>query len=308
MVEQRNLVDEIKKLKEERGALILAHNYQRPEVQDIADFVGDSLELSMKAVKAEADVIVFCGVDFMAEQAAVMNPDKLILHPEPSSICPMAQMLTPEVVREYRERYPDAPLVLYVNSTADVKAMADYIVTSANAARLISRLDAKLVLFGPDRNLAEYVSEVCGKKVLPVPEHGHCPVHVVFTEEHIREAREEHPGAKIIAHPECVGVVRRRADFVGSTSQMVRAVSSLGSKEVVVGTEVGIIHRLRKEYPDRVFYPLSEDAVCVNMKKITLESILRSLRDGVHEVKVPEEIAAKVREAVERTFKVLGSS
>jgi len=306
MVEQRNLDAEIVKLKEEKGAFILAHNYQRPEVQDIADFVGDSLELSLKAVKAEADVIVFCGVDFMAEQAAVMNPDKLILHPEPSAVCPMAKMLTPEVVREYRERYPDAPLVLYVNSTAEVKAMADYVVTSANAAKLISKLDADLVLLGPDRNLAEHVSEVSGKKVIPIPEHGHCPVHVVFRGEHIRMARERYPEAKIIAHPECVGEVRRGADFVGSTSQMIRAVPSLGSSTVVVGTEVGIIHRLRKEYPDRAFYPLCEDAVCVDMKKITLESVLRSLRDEVHEVKVQEETAVGVREAVERTFKVLG--
>lgn len=296
----------IKRLKSEVGAIILAHNYQRPEVQDVADFVGDSLELSLKAAESDAEYIVFCGVDFMAEQAAILNPKSVVLHPVASSICPMAHMLSLETAKEYRERYPGAPFVVYVNSIAEVKAVADYIVTSANAAKLVGLLKEDTVLFGPDRHLASYVAEKTGKKIIPVPAFGHCPVHVLFDPEHVQRAREAFPGSRVLAHPECVDEVRRLSDFVGSTSQMLRAPSSMADRSFVIGTEVGVVHRMRSLYPDRNFVPLSESAVCPNMKKITLDSVETSLRARVYRVNVPEHVAAKVRENLKRTFDLLG--
>ena len=288
----------------ERGAVLLAHNYQRPEVQDAADFVGDSLELSLKAAEVDARVIVFAGVDFMAEQAALLNPGRVVLHPEPSARCPMASMLTPDVVRWYRGRYPKAPFVVYVNSLAEVKALADYVVTSANAAKLVAQLDSDVVLFGPDRHLAEYVAEVTGKEVIPVPESGHCPVHVVITREELEAARREHPRARVLAHPECVREVRRAADFVGSTRQMVRSAIELGGGEFIVATEVGLIHRLRRVGVEA--YPASGYAVCVEMKKVTLRSIAESLASGRGVVRVDERVAARAREAISRSLEALG--
>jgi len=299
-------VQEVRKLLEERGAVLLAHNYQRPEVQDAAHFVGDSLELSLKAAEVDAKIVVFAGVDFMAEQAAFLNPEKVVLHPEPLSRCPMAAMLTPEVVREYKEKYPGAPLVVYVNSLAEVKAMADYVVTSANAVALVSQLDADTILFGPDRHLAEYVAERTGKSVVPLPELGHCPVHLAITPSDVERAKREHPAARVLAHPECVRAVRAMADFIGSTSQMVRAARELGAREYVVATEVGLLHRLAKLGVEA--YPASPYAVCPDMKKITLESVARAVLEGREVVRVDPKIAEKARRAVERAFELLGVS
>lgn len=298
-------VQSIKRLKNEMGAVILAHNYQRPEVQDVADFVGDSLELSIKAAEVNSEYIVFCGVDFMAEQAAILNPRSVVLHPVTSSICPMAHMLSIETVKEYREKYPNAPFVVYVNSTAEVKAMADYIVTSANAAKLVSLLKDGTVLFGPDRHLASYVAEKTRKNIIPVPSFGHCPVHVLFDPEHIKSAREAFPDSKILAHPECVEEVRKASDFVGSTSQMLRAPSNMSDRSFIIGTEVGVVHRMKVLYPERNFIPLSENAVCPNMKKITLESIEKSLQARIYRVNVPLNVASKVRENLKRSFDLL---
>jgi quinolinate synthase len=295
---------EVRKLLEERGAVLLAHNYQRPEVQDAAHFVGDSLELSLKAVEVDAKLVVFAGVDFMAEQAAFLNPGKVVLHPEPLSRCPMAAMLTPEVVRKYREEQPRAPLVVYVNSLAEVKALADYVVTSANAAALVAKLDADTVLFGPDRHLAEYVAEKTGKTVIPVPGFGHCPVHLAIAREDLERAKREHPAAKVLAHPECSREVRALADFVGSTSQMVKAARELGAREYVVATEVGLLYRLSKLGVEA--HPASPYAVCPDMKKITLESVARSVLEGREVVRVDPRVAERARRAVERTFELLG--
>jgi quinolinate synthase len=295
---------EVRKLLEERGAVLLAHNYQRPEVQDAAHFVGDSLELSLKAVEVDAKLVVFAGVDFMAEQAAFLNPGKVVLHPEPLSRCPMAAMLTPEVVRKYREEHPRAPLVVYVNSLAEVKALADYVVTSANAAALVAKLDADTVLFGPDRHLAEYVAEKTGKTVIPVPGFGHCPVHLAIAREDLERAKREHPAAKVLAHPECPREVRALADFVGSTSQMVKAARELGAREYVVATEVGLLYRLSKLGVEA--HPASPYAVCPDMKKITLESVARSVLEGREVVRVDPRVAERARRAVERTFELLG--
>jgi len=295
---------EVRKLLEERGAVLLAHNYQRPEVQDAAHFVGDSLELSLKAVEVDAKLVVFAGVDFMAEQAAFLNPGKVVLHPEPLSRCPMAAMLTPEVVRKYREEQPRAPLVVYVNSLAEVKALADYVVTSANAAALVAKLDADTVLFGPDRHLAEYVAEKTGKTVIPVPGFGHCPVHLAIAREDLERAKREHPAAKVLAHPECSREVRALADFVGSTSQMVKAARELGAREYVVATEVGLLYRLSKLGVEA--HPASPYAVCPDMKKITLESVARAVLEGREVVRVDPRVAERARRAVERTFELLG--
>jgi quinolinate synthase len=295
---------EVRKLLEERGAVLLAHNYQRPEVQDAAHFVGDSLELSLKAVEVDAKLVVFAGVDFMAEQAAFLNPGKVVLHPEPLSRCPMAAMLTPEVVRKYREEHPRAPLVVYVNSLAEVKALADYVVTSANAAALVAKLDADTVLFGPDRHLAEYVAEKTGKTVIPVPGFGHCPVHLAIAREDLERAKREHPAAKVLAHPECSREVRALADFVGSTSQMVKAARELGAREYVVATEVGLLYRLSKLGVEA--HPASPYAVCPDMKKITLESVARAVLEGREVVRVDPRVAERARRAVERTFELLG--
>ena len=299
-------VQEVRKLLEERGAVLLAHNYQRPEVQDAAHFVGDSLELSLKAAEVDAKIVVFAGVDFMAEQAAFLNPGKVVLHPEPLSRCPMAAVLTPEVVGRYREKYSGAPLVVYVNSLAEVKAMADYVVTSANAVALVSQLDADTILFGPDRHLAEYVAERTGKSVVPLPELGHCPVHLAITPSDVERAKREHPAARVLVHPECVRAVRAMADFIGSTSQMVRAARELGAREYVVATEVGLLHRLAKLGVEA--YPASPYAVCPDMKKITLESVARAVLEGREVVRVDPKIAEKARRAVERAFELLGVS
>ena len=297
-------IEEVRRLARSKGAVILAHNYQRPEVQDAADYVGDSLGLSIRAMEAEAELIVFAGVDFMAEQAAILNPGKVVLHPDTQSRCPMAAMLTPEVVREYRERYPGAPFVAYVNTLAEVKALADYVVTSSSAVKLISQLDVDTVLFGPDKNLADYVAERTGKEVVPVPSYGHCPVHVVITPSCLERAREEHPRAKLLAHPECLREIRREADFVGSTSQMVRAAAEMGADEYIVATEVGLLHRIEKL--GKRAYPASPYAVCVDMKRITLEKVARCLREGTGVVRVEPKVARKVREVLERSLEMIG--
>lgn len=298
------MIGEIRKLLESRGALLLAHNYQRPEVQDAADYVGDSLELTLKALESKASLIVFAGVDFMAEQAAALCPGKRVLVPDPTAKCPMAAMLTPELVKRYRKRHPRAPFVAYVNTTARVKALADYVVTSANAAKLVSSLDAETVLFGPDKNLAEYVAEVTGKSVVPVPGYGHCPVHEVITLECLLASKSEHPSAKVLAHPECPREVRRLADFIGSTSQMVKALSELGGGEYIVATETGLLHRMRKA--GAAAYPASHYAICVEMKKTTLGKVAASLLEGKSVVRVHPKVVEGVRSALERSFELLG--
>ncbi|MEM1645613.1 MAG: quinolinate synthase NadA [Ignisphaera sp.] len=301
-----DLVEEVIKLKKKTNATILAHNYQPPEVQDVADFVGDSLELSLKALESKAKLIVFAGVDFMAEQAAILNENAVVLHPDPDARCPMAQMITPDDIDKARKMYPGAPVVVYVNSPALVKAKADYIVTSANALKLVEALDADTVIFGPDKHLAEYISSRTSKRVIAIPPNGHCPVHVNFDPVAVQELLKIYRGAEFIAHPECPYEVRKLANFVGSTSQMVKYTVSSSCRVFLVGTEVGIIYRMVKENRDKVFVPASTNAICSDMKKITLEKILKSLKDRVYVVSVDKEVALKVRKAIENTFSLLG--
>lgn len=301
-----SIVEEIVKLKRELNAIILAHNYQPPEVQEIADFVGDSLELSLKALKTDAKIIVFAGVDFMAEQAAILNEKAIVLHPDPEARCPMAQMITPQDVGRARERYPGAPVVIYVNSPAAVKAEADYIVTSSNALRVVESLDADTVIFGPDRHLAEYLAERTGKRVVAVPPQGHCPVHVKFDPQAVRELTRIYGRAEFIAHPECPREVRQLADFIGSTSQMLRYVGISNSRVILVGTEIGIIYRMMKEYPGKTIIPASTSAICGDMKKISLQKILESLREKKYVVSVEKSLAQRVKKALANTFMLLG--
>ena len=300
-----NLRDEIQRLKKEKKAVILAHNYQRPEIQDIADYVGDSIELSRKAMLEEdAEIILFAAVDFMAESAAVLNPSKKVLLPSLGARCPMAQMLTVDEIKRLKVQYPNAPVVLYVNTLASSKAYCDICCTSANAVEVVNSLDADTVLFGPDRNLSEYVAEKTGKTLIPIPEWGFCPTHLLFQPEDVTVLKQQYPNAVVMVHPECSTEMRRTADFVGSTSKMCRYARETTANTIIVGTEEGLLHRLRKENPEKEFIIAYEDAVCPNMKLITLDRVYLSLKNEKHVIRIPEPIAEKARIALERMFQV----
>jgi quinolinate synthase len=296
------IAEKISALKKKRNAVILVHNYQLGEVQDIADFVGDSLELSQNAAKTAADVIVFCGVHFMAETASILCPDKVVLLPDMNAGCPMADMITAEGLRAKKKEYPQAVVVCYVNSSAEVKAESDICCTSANAVQVVETLGARDILFIPDQYLGHYVSTRTGRKMILWP--GFCPTHVRIKPEMIGELRREYPQAKVVVHPECTPEVIALADEVASTSGMCRYAQRDEVREMVVGTEVGIIHRLRKENPSKRFIPVSEQAICPNMKLTTLEKVLWSLEEMSPEVKVPEEIRLKAMAAVDRMLRV----
>ncbi len=299
------LREKIVELKRKRRAVILAHNYQLPEVQDIADFVGDSLELSRKAMECDADVIVFAGVSFMAEMAAALNPDKIVLHPNPCAGCPLADYLPPSKLREFRENAKGAPIVVYVNSLAITKAEADYVVTSASAAKLISKLDEDEVVFGPDKNLADYVAEITGKSIIKAPPYGHCPVHeYLLNDYYVTKALEENPEAKLIAHPETPRSVRKKAIFVGSTSQMLKQVPNLDGI-ILLATEEGLAYRAKKLYPNKNVKPANPLAICIDMKKITLSNILRALETMKPQIKLDPSIARRVKEVIERSLEML---
>lgn len=295
-------VQRIKELKKERNAIILAHNYQRGEVQDIADFVGDSFGLSQKATSSGADIIVFCGVDFMAESAAVLNPEKSVLMPELSAQCPMAAMITPELLRKEKEKYPDAKVVCYVNTPAGVKAESDICCTSSNAIKVVNSLKAEEIIFVPDKNLALYVASHTKKKIIPW--NGYCPTHHLILPGDILLEKEEHPGAEVLVHPECRPEVVALADRVLSTEGMLKYAGVSASKEFIVGTEVGLLHRLKKENPGKTFIPATEYAVCPNMKMITLQSIIRALERKEHVIKVPEEIRIRAKRALDKMLDV----
>lgn len=302
-MEQTDLVEKIHRLKKEKQAIILAHNYQRPEVQDIADFVGDSLELSLCATQTQAKVIVFCGVNFMAETAAILNPDKKVLIPDKNALCPMAAMLPAELVRFYRRKHPDAKIVLYINSLAEAKAYCDAVCTSANSAEIINRVDSETVLFGPDSNLARYAASFTEKRVVPIPTYGFCPVHILFNRRSIVKLKRAHPDAEVLAHPECNPEVCRVANFVGSTSKMYREALVSDARKFVVATEIGLLHRMKKEREDAVFIPAYEEAVCAHMRLHTLEKLYLSLRQGRYQVNIPPKIATMARRSVEFMLK-----
>jgi len=300
-----SLSNKILQLKKEKKAVILAHNYQRPEIQDIADYVGDSIELSRKAVEeGEAEIIVFSAVDFMAESAAILNPNKKVLLPSTGARCPMAQMLTVDEIKRWKVLYPQMPLVLYVNTLASAKAYCDICCTSANAVEVIESLNAETVLFGPDHNLAEYVQEKTGKTIIPIPERGFCPTHLLFHPEDVQVLKIQYPDAVVMVHPECSAEMRNIADFIGSTSQMCKYAKESNVKAFIVATEEGILHRLRKENPKKQFILAYEEAVCPNMKLNTLERVYMALKEEKYVVTVPEPIAKKARKALERMFEL----
>jgi quinolinate synthase len=295
----------IAELKRQRNAVILAHNYQSPEVQELADFTGDSLELSRQAARTEADVIVFCGVHFMAETASILSPDKTVLIPDPHAGCPMADMITAEQLRDLKRQHPKATVVCYVNSSAEVKAECDYCCTSANAVAVVASLkDAEELIFVPDKYLGEHVSQQTGRAMILW--NGYCPTHVRIMDSDIAAAREAHPKAVVMVHPECTGAVRRLADQVLSTGQMCRFARSSEAGEFIIGTEIGILHRLGKENPDKKFYPVIDSAVCPNMKKIDLEKVLWSLEAMQYEVRVADDTRERARRALENMVSITG--
>ncbi len=284
---------EILRLKKEKNVIILAHNYQIAEIQDIADFVGDSLELAFAAQKTDANLIIFCGVDFMAEIAKIVNPAKKVLWPNKKANCPMAAMLKVEDIIEAKRKYPNAKVVLYVNCSAESKELADCCCTSANAVKIVNEMDSDIVLFGPDKNLAEYVAEQTGKKIIPIPANGFCSTHQFITKVEIEIMKEKYPNAKVIAHPECTKEVRDAADYIASTSGMIRVAKESDAKEFIVATENGLLHRLRKDIPNKKFYPASETAICGAMKQVKLEDVYNSLKNMEFEVKLNEELVKK---------------
>lgn len=297
------LTNKVLGLKRDKKAVILAHNYQRAEVQDIADYVGDSIELSLRAKEEkDARIIVFAAVDFMAESAAILNPGKKVLLPCRGARCPMVQMLPAEQVRTWRLKYPKVPVVLYVNTLAEAKAECDVCCTSANAVKVVEAIEAETVLFGPDQNLAEYVEEKTGKKVIPIPARGFCPTHVLFAGDDVFAQKALHPNAAVVVHPECPREVRHAADFVGSTSQICRYAKASSAQKLIVGTEIGILHKLRKENPNKRFFPVHGDATCNAMKLSTLERLYRSLLEERNLVTVPRKVAEKARRSLERMF------
>lgn len=291
------LIESISKLKTERGAVILAHNYQLPEVQDIADFTGDSLELSRKAAATDARVIVFCGVHFMAETAKILSPDKTVLIPDPKAGCPMADMINAEELREFKALHPGVPVVAYVNTSAEVKAESTICCTSANAVRVVESVDSDTVLFVPDKSLGTYVASRVRKTVIPYS--GYCPTHHRILAQDVLKMKREHPEALVVAHPECTLDVLALADGIESTSGMLRWVRESAALEFIVCTERGLLHRLRLDNPDKTFYNPSPLNICPNMKKITLEKVLWSLEDMKFEIVLDPETIARARSAIE---------
>ena len=303
-METKKLQAEILRLKKEKNAVILSHNYQIAEIQDVADFVGDSLELAFKAKETNADLIVLCGVDFMAEIAKIVNPAKKVLWPNKKANCPMAAMLKPEDITEARKKYPNAKVVLYVNCSAECKKLADCCCTSANAVKIVDNMDSDIVLFGPDKNLAEYVAEQIGKKVIPVPANGFCSTHQFITKTEIEIMKEKYSNAKVIAHPECTKEVRDAADYIASTSGMIKVAKESDSKEFIVATENGLLHRLRKEIPNKKFYPVSETAICGAMKEIKLEDVYNALKNEEFEVKLDKGLIDKACKPLDCMLKI----
>ncbi len=301
MLMLNDLQKEIIKLKEEKNAIILAHNYQTGDIQDIADFIGDSLELCVKASQIEeSELVVFCGVDFMAETAAILNPDKKILIPDVGAECPMAHMLPATEVRKAKEKYPDAATVLYINTLAEAKAEADIICTSSNAVSVVESLKEDRVLFGPDWNLAWYVSQHVDKEIIPIPENGYCYVHKMFNLGDLFFLREKYPDFEMLVHPECDPEVQEFADHVLSTGGMIRHVAASQRDAFIIGTEVDLVTRLRRENPKKTILPALSEAICETMKLHTLGKVKDSLINEKFVVKVDKKISNKARRAIER--------
>lgn len=301
-MKKSEIVNRIEQLKNDRDAVIIAHNYQIDEVQDVADFLGDSLQLSQEAAKLEEDVIVFCGVHFMAETAAILSPDKTVLLPDLRAGCPMADMITASELREWKKQYPGRKVVCYVNTSAEVKAECDICCTSSNAVQVVEAVDGEEILFAPDKNLAAFVARYTKKKIIPWD--GYCYVHNNIRLRHLREKKKQFPGAEIWVHPECRPEIIDMADKVLSTGKMIKEAKITKKTDILIGTESGIIYRMKKENPEKNFYPIKELAHCSNMKKINLRKVLASLEDMKYKVDVPQDISQRAKGAIEKMVKL----
>lgn len=293
------LTDKLAALKKKRNAVILAHNYQRGEVQDAADYVGDSLGLSQQAAKTDAGVILFCGVDFMAETAAILCPEKTVLLPDKHAGCPMANMVGVRELRREKEKHPNAAVICYVNSSAEVKAESDICCTSSNAVKIVQSVPAdQEIIFVPDQSLGGWAAKQTGRKIILWP--GYCPTHHRILPEELARVRAAHPAAKTLIHPESLDEAVQQADFVGSTGGILNYCRESDANEFIIGTEIGIIHRLKKENPGKTFYPASVLADCPNMKLNTLEKMVWSLEDMEYRITVPEDIRVRALACIER--------
>jgi quinolinate synthase len=297
-----NLSSRIRDLAAQKGAIILAHNYQNPEIQDVADIVGDSLELSRFAATSDASTIVFCGVHFMAESASILSPEKTILLPDPTAGCPMADTIDLKGLRSMREKYPSARIVTYINSSALTKSESDVICTSSNAVSIVEKIDSDEIIFLPDRNLGSWVQKHTSKTIRLWD--GFCPIHAHITVDEIKDIRSRYPDALLMVHPECSPEIIEMSDKVFSTGEMVRFVPNSTAKTIIVGTEIGMIHKLKKAAPHINFVPASERFVCPNMKKTDLDKVHNALEQNVHAVKVPEDIAVKARKALSKMLEL----
>jgi quinolinate synthase len=301
--------EKIKQLKEKHNVLILAHYYQPDAVQEIADMVGDSYGLAKESAETDADVILFCGVEFMAESAKILNPSKTVLLPEMKAGCPMADMATAQDVRDLKEKYPDAAFICYVNTTAEVKAECDVCVTSSNAVKIVNALEEDQVVFLPDKNLANYVATKCDKEVIPYA--GYCLVHNRILPEEVQRVKDEHPGVPFLVHPECTKEVLALADFIGSTAQILNYATQSESKQFIIGTERGILYKLKEQNPDKEFFIASERFTCANMKKNTLAKTLKCLEDfdqGISQniIELDEQIMAKAKKSLDKMLEIGG--
>ncbi|MTI46447.1 quinolinate synthase NadA [Sporosalibacterium faouarense] len=300
---QKDMIKEIDRLKKEKDVIILAHNYQVPEVQEVADVIGDSLALSRAAAEVDNKVIVFCGVHFMAESAKILSPNKKILLPAKDAGCPMADMITAEDLKKYKAENPNTTIVTYVNSSAEVKAESDICCTSSNALKIIESLDAENILFVPDQNLGRYVKEkVKNKNIELWP--GFCITHHRVKGTDVDKVRKAHPDAEILAHPECNEEVVNAADFVGSTSQIIKYASESDNDKFIIGTEMGVLHKMEKDNPDKKFYLLSTGLICNNMKKTSLKEVYEALKNDQHEIDVDEEIRIKALKSLDRMLEL----
>ncbi|MCK9151218.1 quinolinate synthase NadA [Methanobacterium alcaliphilum] len=301
----KKIQEEILQLKEDKNAIILAHNYQTKEIQEIADFIGDSLELCIKATQiTDKDLVVFCGVDFMAETAYILNPEKKIVIPDAGAECPMAHMLPAGEIKKAKKRFPDAAVVLYVNTLAEAKAEADVLCTSANAIKIVESLKEKTILFGPDSNLAGYVSQNTDKEIIPIPENGHCYVHKMFSPSDILLLKEKYPEAEVLIHPECDSEVQEMGDQILSTGGMLDHIHASNEKDFIIGTEIDMVTRIKRENPDKNPVPAFAEAICENMKLHTLEKVKNSLINEEFVVTVPEDTMKKALKSVERMLEL----
>ena len=299
------IIEKIKKLKEEKKAVILAHYYVSDEVQAIADYVGDSFYLSKVAKNTDAEIIVFCGVSFMGESAAIMNPNKKVLMPDLNADCAMAHMVNIEKIRELRNKYEDLAVVCYINSTAEIKTYSDVCVTSANALKVVRNLPNQNIFFIPDGNLGQYVKEQVTEKNVILND-GCCPIHAAITKEEVLEAKEKYPNAKFLVHPECKKEVVEEADYVGSTSGIIDFVARDDSKEYIIGTENGVLYDLKKKNPEKKYYPDRNDFICADMKLVTLEKVLDVLENETNVVRVSEEVSKKALMQIEKMLEIAG--